>query len=455
MKPVLPLLIFVFTVHSYLYCQVFEVNSQFKLPSETYAGSLVADINNDSFPDIFYADKFEVNLYVNQGTGKFDFKKQLLLKDQSYGKKIQLWDLDKDGDLDLLLGVAGRILKFDNVSNGQNVQFERADKDFFYYGTQTSKVPEFIVDYINQDTLYDLVLAYNKTKILFQRPDSTFFNYEIPSANYTDVQKIAVIDLDTDGKNDLVFCRKGGGNEPGLLYFLNSNNNFSFQRTILNDTIADFELVDFDDDGKNEILTTAVDGSNNLLYIHNVDTVFTTEIVSTSFEYPVNSITSGELNGQPGLEFVLGFDSIASLQIMQNLGAIPTDWDIKNLPSSSFISRNIFIEDLDKDGDDDIVQMLSDDGFLIFERIRITNTENINFEVNVYPNPADENLNVDADQVYGMKIIDVSGKVMYSQPNIESQTVLVPVKDFKTGMYFIELITKDNNINRRPILIMH
>ena len=127
MKPVLPLLIFVFAVHSYLYSQVFEVNSQYKLPSETYAGSLVADINNDSFPDIFYADKFEVNLYVNQGTGKFDFKKQLLLKDQSYGKKIQLWDLDKDGDLDLLLGVAGRILKFDNVSNGQNVQFERAD----------------------------------------------------------------------------------------------------------------------------------------------------------------------------------------------------------------------------------------------------------------------------------------------------------------------------------------
>ncbi|MFZ1582313.1 MAG: T9SS type A sorting domain-containing protein, partial [Saprospiraceae bacterium] len=128
---------------------------------------------------------------------------------------------------------------------------------------------------------------------------------------------------------------------------------------------------------------------------------------------------------------------------------------IKNLPSSSFISRNIFIEDLDKDGDDDIVQMLSDDGFLIFERIRISNTETINFEVNVYPNPADENLNVDADQVYGMKIIDASGKVMYSQPNIESQTVLVPVKDFRTGMYFIELITKDNNINRRPILIMH
>ncbi|HRG42650.1 MAG TPA: T9SS type A sorting domain-containing protein, partial [Saprospiraceae bacterium] len=114
-----------------------------------------------------------------------------------------------------------------------------------------------------------------------------------------------------------------------------------------------------------------------------------------------------------------------------------------------------FIEDLDKDGDDDIVQMLSDDGFLIFERIRISNTENINFEVNVYPNPADENLNVDADQVYGMKIIDASGKVMYSQPNIESQTVLVSVKDFRTGMYFIELITKDNNINRRPILIMH
>ncbi len=455
MKPFLPLLMFVFIVHSHLYSQVFEVDNSFQLPSENYAGSLVADINNDSFPDIFYADKFEVNLYINQGTGKFDFKKQLLLKDQSSGKKFQLWDLDKDGDLDLLLGVAGRILKFDNVSVGQNVQFERADKDFFYYGTQASKVPVFIVDYINQDSLHDLVIAYNKTKILFQRPDSTFFNYEIPNASYTDVQKISVVDLDSDDKQDLIICRKGEDAQPGLMYFLNSNNNFSFQRTILNDTIVDFELVDFDNDGTKEILTTTVDGSNDLLHIQNIDTIFTMTSIPTSFEYPATSITSGELNGHPNIDFILGFDSLTSLQIMQNLGSTLTDWDFSNLANSTYLSKDIFIEDLDKDGDDDIVQMLSDDGFLIFERIRITNTENINFDVNLYPNPVNENLNVQTEKGYSMKILDVSGKVIYSQPNIESQTVSISVKDIKSGMYFIELFSKDNKINRKQILIMH
>ena len=244
--------------------QKFELISDYNITTEGYTGSYVADINQDGYDDILYADKREILAFINKANGKYEFEKILLHKDQSPIKTFELWDMDHDSDLDILVGITGRIIQIENKSTLVKPEFIKVSKDFYFQGVQYSAVPVFDFDYINNDTLYDVVTSYGKTKILYQKPDSTFFDYEIPNSTYSDFYKIKVADLDNDTKNDLVFGRKGKPNEPGLFYILNLNNTFSVQNTLLKGEIKDFIITDIDSNSKKDIIAITEGENKNL-----------------------------------------------------------------------------------------------------------------------------------------------------------------------------------------------
>lgn len=427
----------IFGCINFSYTQVFKPDFSYQKPTENYTGSYIVDVNRDSFPDILYADKRDIYLYLNKGLEVATFEKIHLGPEQSSAKTFNLWDTDSDGDLDILVGVEGKIIQFENKSSENQVIFIRSNKDYYYYGSTSKNVPIFRFAYINEDSLYDMVIAYGKTKISFQKPDKTFYDYEVPKAQYTNVRKIEVLDIDQDNRQDLLFCKLGNQEEYGLFYFLNGNNTFSFQRSIMNGSISDFQLSDFNGDGNLDILTAKDDSLALLSIIENInhDTVFTSKVLGFSSTQVYNAMAFGELNGFPGLDLITSTDDTTNLSLLLNQKENQPSWDEKTLNSAS-LTKDLFISDLDHDGDDDIIQMLPDDGFIIYERVRTTNTYQLDWNVKTYPNPFTDVITLQSSKgIQSIDIVNINGEVVFHQKNIDAFDYQLSLANFPNGFY--------------------
>jgi len=91
--------------------------------------------------------------------------------------------------------------------------------------------------------------------------------------------------------------------------------------------------------------------------------------------------------------------------------------------------------------------------------IAFADLEEINtIDVNVYPNPATEVINIEFEAEntdYSLSITDVQGKVIYTQDynNLSGgQVVTVPVADFNAGNYFINLSKQGETFTRMFIV---
>jgi len=439
-----------------LISQDFKLNETFKVTSDLYGGSLLTDINADGFADILYADRREVYLLINKGNSILQFDKIKLALDQSIGKSFQVWDLDADGDLDILMGVSGKISQFVNKSTQDKIEFEKVTKDFLFFGNQSTSVPVFKVGYINQDSLYDVVIAYGKTKLLLQKPDKSFFEYEIPNSVYSGVKNVEIADLDGDNKSDLIFCRNGGANQTGLYFYLNSNNSFNLEQTLINDGINDFVVSDFNSDGKTDILTLNYTLNSSLLLFYNTGTqnIFKLDTVLTNITNSYKSISIGNLDDKKGLDIAIGFEESAGIDILNNNGSEDQSWIRSSLLGSFGKSEKIFVRDLDGDKDDDILQMLGDDGFLIYERLPVpSSTNDVNVNIEVFPNPCTSLLNIKIKNIISyVKIRDIYGNLLLDQNNRQSEYMVIDMDQFSSGYYLIEVKDINNEIFRSKIV---
>lgn len=74
--------------------------------------------------------------------------------------------------------------------------------------------------------------------------------------------------------------------------------------------------------------------------------------------------------------------------------------------------------------------------------------------ISVYPNPANNYLTINLDQVdfskANIQIIDISGKTMFNKKQRGSQEQ-IPIEDFQSGMYLLKLTIEDKVVHRKFI----
>ncbi|QQR96640.1 MAG: T9SS type A sorting domain-containing protein [Bacteroidota bacterium] len=79
------------------------------------------------------------------------------------------------------------------------------------------------------------------------------------------------------------------------------------------------------------------------------------------------------------------------------------------------------------------------------------------YQVNVYPNPANSHLIIDTDDANGLKkqitLTDLSGRIIHSQ-NTFSRSTLLNTEKFANGIYLITIAAQSNNITKK-IIIRH
>jgi hypothetical protein len=82
-----------------------------------------------------------------------------------------------------------------------------------------------------------------------------------------------------------------------------------------------------------------------------------------------------------------------------------------------------------------------------------TSTQIADFEENiqVYPNPSQENLFISGEGKFGVRLYNVLGECIWQKADYQANT-LISVKDFPKGIYFLHLSVKDKKLIRKVVI---
>jgi mannose-1-phosphate guanylyltransferase len=231
----------------------------------------VVDVNNDSKPDIIVANEYANNVGVlfNSGNGTFTAQTTYSTGTGSSPWAVAVVDVNSDNKPDIIVANSG----VDNVGvlfNSGNGTFTAQTT----YSTGTDSAPTFVavVD-VNSDSKPDIIVANylaDNVGVLFNSGNGTFTAQTTYSTgNGSSPNGVAVVDVNSDNKPDIIVANKGSVN---VGVFLNSGNGtFTAQTTYSTGTNSYptfVAVVDVNNDSKPDIIV-ANEYANNVGVLFN------------------------------------------------------------------------------------------------------------------------------------------------------------------------------------------
>lgn len=412
------------------------------------------DLNNDGKNDlIVMPDEYE-NLhglwwYKNSGTNSspvFHFQGASFLQDNTIdvGENASpvLVDYDNDGLLDIVMGSSA----YENTSLSYKTSL------YLYKNSGTTTHPSF--DLITNDVA------------------------NISSLNYTAPLYPAFGDLDNDGDKDMIL----GTDDGKLQYFNNAGgagNPSNFQLAVPNYMGIDVggsstpQIVDLDRDGKLDLVIGEKNGFVN--YYQNIGT-----ITSAFFSNLPTNDTLGciirQASGFPdGYTTPYVYDTSGKYRLMvsnmagnvymygnidNNLNGCFTLLDSVYHPAeSNRIKYNLTVSGGDLNGDNlsDLIIGHATGGAHVFYMhdpfVSVQEVKNVRPSFEVFPNPATSEIrlrfyHLNPDENSSVRIFNSLGKEVYFSSALNGDLV-VEISSWSAGMYLLQLNSKDASISRK------
>lgn len=294
-----------------------------------------ADMDQDSDIDLLYVGKIGVGWLENTGTD--GFKSHKIGDPPTSINEIKAADIDRDGDMDVLIATGYR---------GVDLFINDGLQNFTFLSLKAIEIQAGSLDVadFNSDGLLDIVYSnatpwIDKTYILYNQGENVFTNIEISNVGG---EKNRVADLDNDGDWDIVQCEY-----DGLRYLVN-NGSASFEsHQITGVVVWDMAITDFNNDGNIDI---AVAGDAQTIYFNNGEFLFTPKVIEVDRFRGV--MGTGDLDGDSDVDFIVGDYQNFNMLVNDGLNNF-TSMEVQNSKEYRIdpIPFNIGTVDLDNDGD--------------------------------------------------------------------------------------------------------
>lgn len=294
-------------------------------------GLAVGDLDNDGRLDFATIHEWGYNTKINLGDGAGGFTFAQELKGDGEATRVYMADLNKDGNLDLIANAPqeGAIAFFYSKGNGRfNVHPEELED---LPNCQAVAAGDF-----NGDGNPDVAVAYfedhtssgSHMAIFLGDGDKTFTELTQFGIN-PEATNVIAIDLNNDGKLDLLVSGAGAENDAGLFFsvYLGNGNGLFTPKQVTNlgqgSMKGEIALGDFNEDGKVDLalpissLQTTIQTKSTAVFIYLGDGSgsFTKGQTARSGQEPHTAVAR-DFNGDGHIDLVVSNRSDATLSVL-------------------------------------------------------------------------------------------------------------------------------------------
>lgn len=263
------------------------------------------DIDNDGDFDVILAkgDSLNIVAFINDGKAKFTEKRLNI----SGSDNFDVIDIDNDGDLDIM-GV-NRQSKLINgyINNGSNTYITKQ----ISVSTLAKTIVSFKAADIDGDGDGDFCIGYSSSfdeqiVLLINKDQIKFDTLIISIDDFKSLNKIDLIDLNKDSKLDIV----GSNSNDGLVAWINKGSN-KFERIKLaaypgssGYGFTEFTFGDFNGDSNTDIIVADF-GNGTYRLSQTSKSPLKFDIIKGPVQTPANVIVAGDMDGDKDVDLLI------------------------------------------------------------------------------------------------------------------------------------------------------
>ena len=366
-----------------------SINQRTLLPSVDFSVSAnpsrvaLGDLDGDGKPDlvVLHADANDVDVFRNVGqvgtidSSSFDTRKGLTgafgsVQIATNSQELKVVDLNQDGLLDVVIspGIGSNIIVYRNISSSGNIQFDSPQ-----VFSCVAPVLDLDVSDLDGDGWLDIAVLCATDQIALLKNNQSLaidFNTPINIATETTSHRLVVGDIDGDHRPELVtateYISAGRGH---LSVFRNISSSGvidsgsfaswqTFETVLGYGTLSDLALVDFNEDGKLDVVVTTGHLSR-IDILKNDSSIGTIALQSTlAFSYSDSeplSLGFGDVDGDGLPDMALVQNESKQLSVVRNKSTGIISLDSKYSFNIGDDPRDLAVGDIDGDGKTDIV----------------------------------------------------------------------------------------------------
>ncbi|MGY0393342.1 FG-GAP-like repeat-containing protein [Bizionia sp. KMM 8389] len=438
-----------------------NVSAQFGSPivisdNADYANSVVAaDIDGDGDKDVLSASSFDDKIawYENiDGQGTFSAERVITLE-ADFATSVHTADLDSDGDLD-----AYSSSLFDN----KIAWYENTD-GLGNFGPQIVISTDMIRPYdafaadIDGDGDIDIIGSSEEENTVswFENTDGqgSFGPEQIITVNVDNPFAVYSEDIDGDGDMDVI---SASARDDKIAWFENTDGLGNFSAPLIITTSADgaasVYAVDIDGDGDVDVLS-ASSRDNKVSWYENEDGLgdFGIQINLTSSAGGAHSVYAEDIDGDGDMDVISGSwmdDTVGWYENLNGLGS----FSLRQIISSNQDGvRSVYAADLNGDGNTDVLSAsIHDDTVAWFEFGGVLgNPSHRLSDFILYPVPSERTLTIECNcTLNSIRVYDSNGRLVLTHEDVGS----IDISLLTNGIYFVELEDDQGNKGFKKVI---
>jgi hypothetical protein len=314
------------------------------------------DVDGDSDIDVLSASDWEDKIAWYENDGSQNFTAHVISADVQYPEAVFATDLDNDGDTDVL-SASEWLLSGGGGTGGYSAWYRNdGNQNFTTHFFTTFATNVYAAD-VDSDGDMDAFTASAKSIAWFENEgDQNFTAHTISNAGASSVY---AVDLDGDGDADILTA-----NGNTIAWYENDGSQIFTSHTIatgLNGVVGVY-ASDVDGDGDMDVLSSSSDDDKIAWYENDGSQNFTTHTITTNANY-AQFVSAADVDGDGDTDVLSMSVTVAWPWPYQNILWFENDgnqgFSMHSLPTSGTLGGDVFVADMDGDGDTDIASFFA------------------------------------------------------------------------------------------------